>query len=172
MSLVADTMLSTDSVAEPLQVRKMGLGDINTLCGLFCQSVNDSFVYFPEAYRAKMCRQHNIARLLKAWMSPRAHFLLLTAGRQDIGYCLLRFQQNRAYIFWMYVDPNFRGIGAGKKLLMSAIEQSRRSNMEALELVTHDKERFYAKHGFTPLRHVAGLVGGVDMVIMEYLLIK
>jgi hypothetical protein len=41
-------------------------------------------------------------------------------------------------------------------------------NLVALQLVTHDKEEFYAKYGFVPLRHVSGLVGGIDMVIMEY----
>lgn len=170
MPRVAEMPTVGGAMVDSLRVRTMGLRDTRILHRLFSQSVDDSFTYFPDDYRSKLRRQHNLSRLLKARISPKAHFMLLAHESQDIGYCLLRFQQDRAYIFWMYVDPSFRGIGAGEKLLYSAIEQSRHRNMTALELVTHDKEGFYAKYGFTPLRHVAGLVGGVDMVIMEYVL--
>ena len=170
MPRVAELASAGTVLEESLTVRKMGLRDIAPMHHLFAQSVDDSFTYFPDEYRAKLRRQHNLPRLFKAHISPKAHFLLLGHGMQDIGYCLLRFQQDRAYIFWMYVDPGFRGIGAGERLLRAAVEQSRLRNMTALELVTYDKEAFYAKYGFVPLRHVAGLVGGVDMVIMEYAL--
>ena len=170
MSRVSELVSAGAILEESLTVRKMGLRDMVPMHQLIVRSVDDSFTYFSDEYRAKLRRQHNLPRLFKAHISPKAHFLLLGHGMQDIGYCLLRFQQDRAYIFWMYVDPDFRGIGAGERLLRAAIEQSRLRNMVGLELVTYDKEAFYAKYGFASLRHVAGLVGGVDMVIMEYIL--
>ncbi|MDQ5943992.1 MAG: N-acetyltransferase [Patescibacteria group bacterium] len=168
MPRVAGMTASGTTTSDELQIRKMGLRDVRSLRRLFDRSVDDSFTYFPVEYRAKLRRQHSIARLVKAYVSPKAHFMLLTREGTDIGYCLLRFQQDRAYIFWMYVDPKFRGIRAGEQLLQSSIEVAAQHNLVALQLVTHDKEEFYAKYGFVPLRHVSGLVGGIDMVIMEY----
>ncbi|QQS27190.1 GNAT family N-acetyltransferase [bacterium] len=159
---------SGSKVSDGLQLRTMGLKDIRAMHNIFVHSVDDAFSYFPVEYRAKLRHQHNIPRLAKACISPRAHFFLLANNIQDIGYCLVRFQQARAYLFWMYVVPDFRGSGAGESLLQAAIQIARDRNKETLELVTHDKESFYAKYGFIPRRRVAGLVGGVDMVIMEY----
>lgn len=167
MSQVVD-ITSSGNVADALKLRMMGFQDIRAMRDIFCRSIDDSFDYFPVDYRNKLRRQHNLPRLAKACLSPKAHFMLLAHGAEDIGYCMVRFQQSKAYLFWMYVDPGSRGIGAGELLLQAALKVADSYGKDALQLVTHDKEQFYAKYGFTSLRCVAGLVGGVDMVIMEY----
>lgn len=146
----------------------MKLTDIISMNKLFVQSVDHSFEYFPIHYKKKLRKEHNIPRLIKAYFSPKTHFSLLSVDRHDIGYCLLRTQARRAYLYWMFVQPSFRGLHAGERLLFAALETARRLDMEAVELVTHDKEGFYLKYGFVSIRRIAGLVGGVDMTIMEY----
>lgn len=151
-----------------LNLRKMKLTDVITMNKLFVQSVDDSFGYFPSYYKKKLCKEHNLPRLVKAYFSPKARFSLLSTAGHDIGYCLLRTQANRAYLYWMYVQSGYRGLRAGEKLLFAALENARHLGMEVVELVTHDKEGFYLKYGFVPIKRITGLVGGVDMTIMEY----
>lgn len=151
-----------------LRVRKMGVRDIVPTRDLFYRSIDDDFSYFPLDYRDRLRREHDLARLSKAYLSPRASFILLTNKADRIGYCFLRFIHSRAYLFWMYVDKEYRGIGGGARLLSSALDEVARHNATKIELVTHDKESFYSKYGFSTRCHVPGLVGGVDMTIMEY----
>jgi ribosomal protein S18 acetylase RimI-like enzyme len=149
-------------------LRQMRLADVFTMNNLFMQSIDDSFTYFPVSFKRRLRREHNIPRLVKAYFSPKAVFLLLSNNGSDVGYCLVRTQANRANLLWMFVSPGCRGKHAGEKLLLAALDGARQRDLDAVELVTHDKEDFYSRYGFVAKKRVAGLVGGVDMTIMEH----
>jgi GNAT superfamily N-acetyltransferase len=151
-----------------LNLREMSLNDVVKMNNLFVQSVEESFNYFPLYYKKKLCKEHSIPRLIKAYFSPYAHFNLLSLEGRDIGYCLLRTHANRAYLYWMFVQPDYRGLNAGRSLLFAALDTAQRLGMEAVELVTHDKEGFYIKYGFISIKRIVGLVGNIDMTVMEY----
>jgi predicted N-acetyltransferase YhbS len=67
----------------------------------------------------------------------------------------------------MYVSPDQRGRKLGESLLRAAIETAESHHARVLQLVTHDKEDFYERYHFTPLRRIPGLIGGADMTVME-----
>lgn len=154
--------------SDQFELRGMRLADVFSMNNLFVQSIDDSFTYFPAAFKKRLRREHNIPRLAKAYFSPKAIFMLLSMNDSDIGYCLVRMQANRANLLWMFVRPDCRGKHAGERLLLAALKAARQHNLDAVELVTHDREDFYSKYGFVTIRRVAGLVGGVDMTIMEH----
>ncbi len=62
-------------------------------------------------------------------------------------------QKHKAFIWGMYVDPVFRGLGIGEKLMLDIIQRTK--NLDGLSKivlsVTHlqqDSKRFYQKLGF------------------------
>jgi len=62
--------------------------------------------------------------------------------------------QTLAHLYQMWVDPEFRGLGAGRMLLRAAIDWAQRSNAQALVLgVTCGDTaagRLYSREGFKP----------------------
>lgn len=153
-----------------LSIRQVQFAELRKLHKLFVRSVNDGFSYFSPEFQQLMIRQHNTPRLFKALLSPRANIFVLYHNSENtiVGYCLVRHDRAKSYLYWMYVLPAFRGSGLGSSLLGAALDEARSRRVDALQLVTHDKESYYKSAGFISIRHVAGLLGGVDMAIMEY----
>lgn len=154
-----------------VMIHRVGLLEINRLNKLFIQSIDDGFGYFNSSFKRLLAKQHNLPRLTKAYFSPKAALFVAKDGPQMSklqAYCFVRQDGPIAYLYWMYVHPSVRGMGLGERLLNTAMDEARRRNVDSLQLITHDKEGFYKRAGFVPIRHVSGLLGGADMVMMEY----
>lgn len=153
------------------RIQKVGFGELSRLNRLFIQSIDDGFDYFNDSFKKTLAKQHNLPRLAKAYFSPKASLFVAKEGSQASklhAYCFVRQDGRIAYLYWMYVQPAVRGTGLGSRLLDTAMDEARRRNVDSLQLITHDKEAFYQRAGFVPIRHVSGLLGGADMVMMEY----
>lgn len=152
-------------------IQKVRLNELNRLNRFFMQSIDEGFDYFNDSFKKTLAKQHNLPRLAKAYLSPKAA-LFVVKDRAQVdslhGYCFVRQDGPIAYLYWMYVQPAVRGSGLGVRLLDAAMHEARRRKVDSLQLITHDKEEFYARAGFVPIRHVSGLLGGADMVMMEY----
>lgn len=157
-----------NKVIDSLSIRPARINDIIRLNKLFIQSIDTDFTYFSDSFKKKLASQHSIPRLAKAYLSPFAQLILAWDGHELVGYCLLRSEpKSLSYLHWMYVRPDQRGRKLGESLLQAAIETAESHHAHALQLVTHDKEEFYARYHFTPLRRIPGLIGGADMTVME-----
>lgn len=166
VSKYVDTQNDTSVV-----IQKVGFGELNRLNKLFIQSIDDGFGYFDDSFKETLAKQHNLPRLVKAYLSPKASLFVAKEGSQIDelkAYCFVRQDGLIAYLYWMYVQPSVRGTGLGTRLLDTAMDEARRRNVDSLQLITHDKEAFYQRAGFVPIRHVSGLLGGADMVMMEH----
>lgn len=150
-------------------IHLMRLSDIAKLHTTIIHSIGQSFSYFSPQYQRLIAAEHSLWRLTKAYISPKARFLILcNQAGECVGYNLVRVdQQATAYILWMYVAPDLRGLGLGARLLKRSIKEAKRLRAQKLQLVTHDKEDFYSHFGFLTRQRVSGMLDDIDMVIME-----
>lgn len=160
-------LLHNSVIMEQNVIHEARFIDLRPLNKLFIQSIQTDFDYFEDSFKRTLAQQHNIPRLVKAKISPRAHLLLAWHNAQPVGYCIVRTSPDITYLHWMYVTDEVRGQGFGVGLLQKAIEISRIGRAKRLQLVTHDKQDFYHKYGFVDKVRIPGLQGGVDMTIME-----
>ncbi|MBP9827176.1 GNAT family N-acetyltransferase [Candidatus Saccharibacteria bacterium] len=150
-------------------IQVMRLADIPILHTTIVHSIGQAFNYFSPQFQRTIASQHSLWRLIKAYISPRARFLVLcNKAGECVGYNLVRTdRQSTAYILWMYVAPDLRGLGLGARLLQRSLEEAKRMKARRLQLVTHDKEDFYAHFGFISRQRIPGMLDDIDMVIME-----
>lgn len=159
---IVDTHLDSSAI------RPVRIQDLAVLNKLFVQSIDTDFTYFTEPFKKTLVQQHNLPRLIKAYLSPHAQPILAWQANQAVGYCLLRSEpQSITYLHWMYIQPDQRGLKLGEMLLQRAIKLAESNQSRVLQLVTHDKESFYQRYNFERRHRIPGLIGGVDMTIME-----
>lgn len=116
----------------------------------------------PDLFKAHSDSQQTRDKFRDFLADPTGLTLLAEEG-QPVGYLWAQFQNRPEgwtqfgmrllYIQHMAVAPRFRRKGAGRMLLMRAIEIARQQGIKRVELdvwsFNSEARRFYMKHGFT-----------------------
>ncbi len=135
---------------------------------LFDDALKLDFSYFPVSYIEHARRQNSLARLVNATMKQDRILLGLWLDRLLIGYSIAKISpQQRAYIFWLYVSPQFRGQGYGRQLLDSSIKILDDRSVNRVELITHNRKNFYLASNFVVDRLVKNFIDNVDVYMMS-----
>ena len=81
--------------------------------------------------------------------------LLISEGQKKVGYCWTMddpARKQKGYIRMMGVDPEYRGRGLGRAILVAGIEYLRKRGMTEIELSVDSKnssaKRLYQSAGF------------------------
>jgi len=115
--------------------------------------------------------RRNLRRVLK---SPAAVFLIAEDGGAPAGYVMLLFRKGTSVVrlYSIAVDPDFRGLGVGERLLAEAAQRAtaRGANWLRLEFRPSNQaaQRLYERAGFTLLERKPGYYDdGEDAIRME-----
>jgi ribosomal protein S18 acetylase RimI-like enzyme len=151
-----------------VRISSLSFAKIPALSRLFAEAVSRNFGYFPEWYQREIVREHSAMHLLLGYLHPSR--IILTARDADrnlVGYAIGRaFRGGTGQIYWLYVDPSFRGRNTGLSLLAQMLRSQERKGAHAVSLATHDYRRYYERQGFN--HHSQIETHGVPMDIMMY----
>lgn len=134
---------------------------------MFAGAVTQHFSYFPADYQAELIREHRPLGLAKAALDPRRIILTAHSQHRLVGYAVgAAPPDGRAQIYWLYVDPTFRGGNTGLKLLSRLIKIAEKKGAHEIDLVTRDYGDYYRRQGFVKVGRQ--LVDGVEMDVMKF----
>jgi ribosomal protein S18 acetylase RimI-like enzyme len=149
------------------KIRRLRPMAIVGMSRMFAGAVTQHFSYFPAAYQAELIRGHRPLKLARAALDPRRILLTAHHKRRLVGYAVgASPADGRAQLFWLYVDPTFRGGNTGLKLLSRLIKIAAKKGAREVVLVTRDYSDYYRRQGFTPLGRRQ--VDGVEMDVMSF----
>ncbi len=144
---------------------------LRALRQLFVQAVDRHFDYFPVAVQRRVVRDHSLPQLLKATLDPRRVILTAKADGKLIGYAIGAAPTNGpAQLFWLYVDPEFRGSNTGLSLLSRMLKVLAGKGAGEVSIATYDHRSYYERQGFQYVETT--IVNGVQMDIMTFKLPK
>lgn len=134
---------------------------------VFKHAVATNFNYFPKTYQQQVLKDNSLLRLGMGAVRPSRVLIVARDGSKIIGYIIAAATPNGSgQIYWLYVDPNYRGENLGLGLLSKALRQLEQLGSDKVYLATHDHRPYYARQGFKHLR--TDDTFGVKMDIMSY----
>jgi len=149
------------------RIRKIKKTEFIKLRKLFKKALHEDFAYFPGEYLEKVNSQNTIFKSLKALFSRHRLLVGLFHGSRLVGYVLASTKEPREnFIFWLYVKPEERGRGLGKKLMDSALNLMKESGAKNIYLMTHQLEDFYKTLGFDTIFKDGALFDDIMMTEM------
>jgi ribosomal protein S18 acetylase RimI-like enzyme len=123
--------------------------DLPQLKRLFEQAVRDHFAYFPAGVQNDVIRGHSLIKLAKAKYDPRRIVLVARRGPRIVGYCIAAVPSHGpSQLFWLYVEPDHRGINLGLSLLSRTLKLMAAKGARDIFIATHDHRRYYERQGF------------------------
>lgn len=159
-------------MANDILIRTMQLQHVIDMNKKFVQSMHDDYVYFPTSYKSYLIRKHSLPQLIRSILSPKSCILLAYNTQSSLrGYCVMRLERSEpSTLLWIYVDQSARGSGIGKILVRAALERAKDYGSPGMQLLTHDRDDFFAQQGFERTHRISGMLAGVDMSIMKAVL--
>lgn len=123
-------------------------GDEECLCTLQNLAFAGSWGFRPNTVE-------DIRHLMNTICCHPEGILLISEGQQKVGYCWTMddpAEKQKGYIRMMGVDPEYRGLGLGRAILVAGIEYLRKRGMTEIELSVDSKnssaKRLYQSAGF------------------------
>ncbi|GAC1372043.1 MAG: hypothetical protein NVSMB39_6270 [Candidatus Saccharimonadales bacterium] len=144
------------------------LGALNKL---LTEAVTGHFDYFSEDVQHRVVRDHSIPKLFLAMVDPQR--VVLTAKHEGrlIGYAIGSAPAvGPAQLFWLYVNPQYRGANTGLSLLSRMLKMLSAKGAKQVSIATHDHRKYYERQGFKFVEHRQ--VHGVGMDILLFKLGK
>jgi ribosomal protein S18 acetylase RimI-like enzyme len=139
-----DTQDTTQLTIAPVRLR-----ELVQLTRLFEQAVRNHFTYFPRSTQQDVIRSHSVGKLFRANLDPRRIILVARSDGRLVGYCIGAVpSQGPAQLFWLYVEPEFRGTNTGLSLLSRSIKHMEERGADEVFIATHDHRRYYERQGF------------------------
>ena len=141
-----------------IEIRKAGLADLELLMSWRMEVLHEVFSV-PADQPLKKLEQEN-RRYYQRALPKEAHIACLVYADTRVigcgGVCLYREMPspdnpngNCAYLMNIYVRPEFRGHGAGKKIVSWLIQQAKEKETTKIYLETSKRGRsLYEKMGF------------------------
>lgn len=145
----------------------MKLRDVLATHRVFRDALQNHFDYFDEAFRRNVLASNRPYHLAAAAIHPSRMVLVAKDGRNIIGYAIGSVPKGgNGQIYWLFVNPDFRGQNLGLKLLSRIMAaMSAKGATEAI-LVTHTHAKYYARQGFKHVRTVR--TGGQIGYVLKY----
>ncbi len=138
-----------------------------TVNRLFKHAVDAHFAYFPPAVRARVISEHSLPKLLLATIDRRRVVLIAKSRGHVIGYAIgAAPTTGPAQMYWLYVDPEFRGANIGLSLLSRMLKLLGDKGAHVVSIATHDHRRYYERQGFKFARKT--VVDGVKMDVLTF----
>ena len=136
---------------------------------LFSDAVTQHFSYFPRSVQRKVIRDHSVPRLMLATIDPRRLILIAKSEGKIMGYAIgAAPAAGPAQLFWLYVDPQFRGENTGLSLLSRMLKHLAGMGARQVSIATHDHRAYYERQGFKFVEKK--LINGVEMDILVFAL--
>lgn len=136
----------------------------------FIDAIHGSFRYISPAYSDKILQHNSLLRLYGSHFRPDRSIAVARNGGRVIGYAIGGITGGLANLFWLYVDPSYRGQQIGLKLLQFFCDECQNKGATKIALSTYDHEEFYKQFGFITLDEQE--LHGVPMKIMQLELIS
>ena len=156
------------TIASSYQIEKIKLRQAKQLKDLFDRALLSDFGYFPADYIDSVRQQNSLLHLSSATLKQDRLLLGLWIDQLLTGYVIAKLSGlERAYIFWLYVSPEYRGRGLGNALLESSIDVINKRKISRVELITHNRKDFYLASGFVVDRQAGNVIGDVDVYMMS-----
>ncbi len=156
------------TTVQSTRIRNIPIHHSGRLHNLFVHALETDFAYFSPVYREEVRNTNRPSRLRLATIHPKRLVLGLYNQTELIGYSISGIQSdNSAFLFWMYVNADYRGKGYGKDLLVSTQENLQQKNIDSISLITHNQQHFYERHGFEYDKILPEYIAGVDMYSMQ-----
>ncbi len=150
-----------------IEIVTASLVSLPALNRLFSGAVRDHFGYFPEGVQRRVVRDHSVPRLALATVDPRRVILLAKAKKQIVGYAIGAAPNvGPAQLFWLYVDPDFRGANTGLSLLSRMLRTLAAKGAASVSIATHDHRAYYERQGFKFVERT--VVDGVPMDVLVF----
>jgi predicted N-acetyltransferase YhbS len=150
------------------QIREASVSSLPALNRLFTSAVEAHFGYFPPSVRRRVIQEHSVPKLLKATLDRRRVVLVAYRDGKIIGYCLgAAPKEGPAQIYWLFVDPGYRGSNVGLNLLSRTLKLLASKGAETISIATHDHRRYYERQGFKFLKNTT-----IDSVKLDILTFK
>jgi N-acetylglutamate synthase-like GNAT family acetyltransferase len=138
-----------------------------TLNKLFAEAVYTHFDYFPKGVQKRVIKDHSVPRLLLATLDSRRTILLAKSGRKIVGYAIgAAPAEGPAQLFWLYVDPDYRGANTGLTLLSRMLKHLAAKGAKVVSIATHTHRAYYERQGFKFVEQ--RVVDGVQMDILIF----
>lgn len=133
-----------------IMLRNPAPGDVGWLISMHGKLYGEQFEFDTEF-------ELDIARKVLLFYENSHDFnwmKIAVKGQQRIGSIAVSLKPNlTAFVNFLLVLPNYRGLGLGEKLLREAIVHARQNNLGAVGLETYsclkDARRLYKKAGFS-----------------------
>ncbi len=123
--------------------------------------------HLTTLYRPEVCHRLDLDELAK----PDVRFWLARAGKTALGCAALRVMEGYGEVKRMYVAPEARGAGVGRRLLATVEEQARAERLPLLRLecgvLQPEALALYRSFGFTDRGPFACYPAAPESVFME-----
>ena len=134
---------------------------------LFATAVGTHFSYFPLEVQKRVIKDHSVFRLILATIDPHRVILVARQHGKIIGYAIgAAPSTGPAQLFWLYVDPDFRGANTGLSLLSRMLRHLQAKGAKVVSIATHDHRAYYERQGFKYVKKT--IVNGVKMDILNF----
>lgn len=134
---------------------------------LFTSAVGIHFTYFSPEVQRRVIRDHSVLRLALATVDPRRVILTARADRKIIGYAIgAAPTKGPAQLFWLYVDPAYRGANTGLSLLSRMLRYLAAKGSRIVSIATHDHRAYYERQGFKFVEQT--MIDGITMDILVF----
>jgi len=159
--------MPTPETADDITISQVPMRSLRPLERLFAEAVEQHFGYFAPAVQRRVIADHSIGKLLLARIDRRRLILVARNHGQVVGYCIGAVpKRGPAQIFWLYVDPEFRGANVGLKLLSRTLKLMAARGASDIFIATHDHRRYYERQGF--VHHGSQQSHGVAMDVLVF----
>jgi ribosomal protein S18 acetylase RimI-like enzyme len=153
---------ATKIVIAPVRVR-----ELFTLRRLFARAVREHFAYFSPQVQKEIVANHSLLRLTRAAFNDRRVVLVARTPQKIIGYAIGAAPvTGPAQLFWLYVEPDYRGANTGLSLLSRALKQLSDTGAEVVSIATRDYRKYYERQGFKFVTRT--IVHGTEMDILTF----
>lgn len=150
-----------------IEIAPVRLRELPALHRLFASAVVTNFAYFPDDILNRVLKDHSLFNLLRAKIDSRRVLLVARSGSKLIGYAIgAAPATGPAQLFWLYVDPDFRGANTGLSLLSRMLRVLGDRGAKVVSIATHEYRSYYERQGFKFIEKT--IVNGVDMDILTF----
>lgn len=148
-----------------MDIRIAGINDVETICIFYEDFFAHNASQQPEYYKKANSYSNYPLNVIK---SNTGDILIAEEDGRLIGFIHLELEHTPPYeafiqrdfanVIDLYVEPDFRGIGAGSMLLAAAAEWAKKRGADYLELnvLAENKNalRLYEKLGYKKVSHI------------------